>query len=208
MYQPVIMQINFVYAVALIMTHAIEHIIDQFVNDYIDQSTANNRGLLTEWDAQWPSPCIDEPALAVADGDIIDWLPHRRGDLGTMANLATALDIVIPQSFEALVGRYYSLDLNALHPRGPVTLLQAWNENDYDRLQKNLIAHVLMKRRLKQPDTLFFALTDEDDFIISLEVQTQHVVLEPVGKPAKEILSESLPAFIAALTPQPQFVTL
>jgi SecY interacting protein Syd len=193
------------------MTQAIEQIVDHFVNSYIGKSTPENRGLLTEFDKDWSSPCIvpDEAAsVEPSDGDIVSWLPHKRSEPGAMANVASALEINIPAEFEALVGRYYALDFNATHARGPVTLLQAWNADDYDRLQKNLIAHVLMKRRLKQPETLFFALTDEDDFIISLEVESQHVVLEPVGKPAKEVLSKSLSEFITALTPAPQFVVL
>jgi SecY interacting protein Syd len=190
------------------MTHAIEQILDQLLDSYIDQSTAENRGLLTEFDNDWSSPCLAQLPAEHKDGDIVSWTPSLRAEQGTMANVAKALEINIPHEFEVLLGRYFSLDINAKHARGPVTLLQAWNEHDYERLQKNLIAHVLMKRRLKQAETLFFALTDEDDFIISLEVDTQHVVLEQVGKPAQEILSESLADFICALTAKPQFVTL
>ena len=39
-----------------------------------------------------------------------------------------------------------------------------------------------MKRRLKQPETLFFAVTDQEDFVISLELSSGTVVVEQVGK--------------------------
>ncbi|MBT1450718.1 SecY-interacting protein [Glaciecola sp. XM2] len=180
---------------------------DHFVEQYIAQSTKQNKGLVTEYDSQWPSDCLSVHNDA-SDGDEIAWKPHLRKAPASMENLNAALEIQIPQSLEQFFGRYFSLDLNALHPRGPVTLLQVYNEQDYERLQKNLIAHVLMKRRLKQPETLFFALTDEEDFIISIELESQAVVLERVGKDNPEVLAPDLASFIAALTPQPQLVTL
>lgn len=189
------------------MTQDFENIFDGFVQQYIEQSDSHNRGLLTEYDADWPSPCLQGSTANLQDGDVCAWLPVKNPQPATLADLGSALNIVIPTEFEILFGRYFSVDLNAEHQRGPLTLLQTFNEQDYDRLQKNLIAHVLMKRRLKQPDTLFFALTDQDDFVISLDIDTQSVVLEPVGKPAKEVLSDNLSSFIAALKPSPQFVS-
>lgn len=190
------------------MTQAFEHIFDTFVQQYIDHSNAENRGLLTEYDVEWPSPCLPEALDHKSNGENCNWLPVKRTPQADLMDLASALEIHIPAEFGAMFGRYFSLDLHAQHARGPVILLQTWNEQDYERLQKNLIAHVLMKRRLKQPDTLFFALTDHDDLVISLDVATQAVVLEPVGKEPKEVLSDSLSQFIAALSPSPQFVSL
>jgi len=180
---------------------------DQFIEQYIAQSDDDNKGLVTEYDEQWPSDCLLDTKSA-KDGQDIYWRPALRNEPGALSNLNTALEIEIPLSLQEYFGRYYSLDLNAVHPRGPVTLLQVWNETDYDRLQKNLISHVLMKRRLKQPETVFFALTDEDDFIISIELATHAVVLERVGKDDLEVLAPDLATFIAALSPQPQLVML
>lgn len=60
-----------------------------------------------------------------------------------------------------------------------------------------------MKRRLKQPETLFFAVTDQEDFIISLEHHSGHVVVEQVGKKPHIKLADSLLAFIQTLKPNP-----
>ena len=59
-----------------------------------------------------------------------------------------------------------------------------------------------MKKRLKQEPTLFFALTDEDDFVLSVLNSTGEVVLEQVGRPPKKVISPSLPEFIATLRPE------
>lgn len=193
------------------MNQRFENVWDAFIQSYVDASNEQNRGLITTYEPEWPSQCVNLSSIGGVkneEGEDCEWCPVKYNDQPSLENLASALEITIPADFETLMGRYYSLDLNAEHERGPLTILQVWNEQDYERLQKNLIAHVLMKRRLKQADTLFFALTDEDDIVISIELDTQAVVLEPVGKPAQEVLSDNLHDFIAALRPLPQFVSL
>ena len=59
-----------------------------------------------------------------------------------------------------------------------------------------------MKRRLRQRDTLFFAVTDEDDFVLSVLNETGEVVLERVGKEPQEILATDLTSFLQSLKPQ------
>ncbi|WP_395344554.1 SecY-interacting protein [Ningiella sp. W23] len=180
----------------------------QFVMDYIEQSTSENKGLITEYDSQWLSPCLQNLSTGQNNGDEVNWLPHKRNDSANLNNIADALEMDIPQSLSDYFCTYYSLDFNAEHPRGKIALLQAFNQADFERLQKNLIAHVLMKRRLKQTETLFFAVTDEDDFIISVEPNSENVVLEQVGKPKLEIISDNLVTFIGELKPLPQLVML
>jgi SecY interacting protein Syd len=74
--------------------------------------------------------------------------------------------------------------------------------------QKMGIAHVLMKRRLKQDDTLFFALTDEEDYILSVVLKTGAVMLEKVGKEPHREIAKNISEFIAQLKPLPVLVTL
>ncbi|GLR70847.1 SecY-interacting protein [Agaribacter marinus] len=182
---------------------------DQFVHSYIDQSTQDNRGLITLYDDDWKSPCIEAKVdnLLVNESEV-DWIPTLRSPNASFQNIADALDMTIPEELSILLGRYFSLDLNAQTERGKLTLLQAWNAHDFERLQKNLIAHVLMKRKLKQQDTLFFALTDEEDYIISLVPSSGEVVLELVGKPPQEVLAHTLGDFLDEWVPLPTFVTL
>ena len=180
--------------------------LDNFINAYINSSTEDNQGLLSEFDEEFDSPCYQSKNLKT--GDLTTWKPVVRDIPGKMVNISNALDLKIHQDVETLFGRYFSLDLNAKTERGQLTLLQALNEDDYARLQKNLIAHVLMKRRLKQPETLFIALTDEEDVLISVLPDSGEVVLEVVGKPHQESLASDLKSFFDNLTPNPKRVEL
>jgi SecY interacting protein Syd len=184
---------------------------DAFVHSYIDQSSYDNMGLISYFDQAWLSPCLQIDAheqANKADGDKLEWRPFLRTDKPSLSNLEEALQITIPQELQQLFCRYYSHDLNAKTDDGALTILQAWNEEDFDRLQKNLIAHVLMKRRLKQDDTLFFALTDEDDFILSILLSNGAVMLEKVGKAPHREIAPSLTMFMKSLAPAPALVSL
>lgn len=180
--------------------------LDHFVSQYVNASNQNNRGLIIQYDSDFDSPCYH--GNSHIDGDWIEWKPKIRYPQGSMKNLENALDLVINEDIEVLFGRYFSLDLNAKTSRGELTLLQALNEGDYARLQKNLIAHVLMKRRLKQSETLFFALTDVDDLLLSVLPLTGEVVLEWVGREHHETVADSLSTFFTTLTPNPRQVEL
>ncbi|MGB3724213.1 MAG: SecY-interacting protein [Glaciecola sp.] len=183
-------------------------VFEQFVNQYVAHSNASNEGLITHYEPDWLSPCIDTTANQFEAGEKIAWQPVKRQSAADLRNLEKALEIDIPDAFQQLFVTYYSHDLNALAKDGPLTLLQVWNDDDFERLQKNLIAHVLMKRRLKQPDTLFFALTDEDDIILSIDVATQKVVAERVGKLPHKTIASNITEFIQTLQAFPQLVTL
>lgn len=184
-------------------------VFDKFVQSYIDQSTKDNMGLVTYFDKDWNSPCFQTQGTPDIDNnEELEWHPFLRTDKASLHNLEEALEIKIPADLQVLFCRYYSHDLNAKADYGNLTLLQVWNEDDFDRLQKNLIAHVLMKRRLKQEDTLFFALTDEEDYILSIVLKTGAVMLEKVGKEPHREIAPNLADFIAQLSPLPVLVTL
>ena len=190
-------------------TSSFSEVFDKFVQSYIEHSNKDNMGLLTYFDKEWDSSCFQKEGLAdILDEQEIEWRPYLRAQTASLQNLEEALEITIPVDLQQLFCRYYSHDLNAQTEHGNLTLLQAWNEEDFDRLQKNLIAHVLMKRRLKQDDTLFFALTDEEDYILSVVLKTGAVMLEKVGKEPHREIAANLSDFIAQLKPLPVLVTL
>jgi len=190
-------------------------VFDQFVQSYIEASNASNQGLLTYFDKDWFSPCLmkDEDVLInnsinLTHDNLVTWAPFSRGGEENLANIERALEISIPAELHYLFCGYYSHDLSAEAADGSLTILQAWNEHDFERLQKNLIAHVLMKRRLKQADTLFFALTDEDEIILSVELDSGAVVAERVGKKPHKQIANNLSEFIGSLKPVPVLVEL
>lgn len=154
--------------------------------------------LTTEFDPEWMSPCqTSEPD----EQGMIEWQPMLQNPSGDFSEVENALDLVLHADIKAFFSRYFGEAIDAQSTRGNLQLLQAWNLDDFERLQQNLIGHILMKRRLKQPVTLFFALTDEDDFIISVDNQTGEVTLEQVGCLPQEILAPDLATFLNQLTP-------
>jgi SecY interacting protein Syd len=165
----------------------------------------NNSPLLVEFDDDWNSPCLSiddkNQSLQVENGQAVSWQPVLQNPVNTMDNIASALELEIPEELATFFTRYFSLDIPAKAQRGELSLIQAWNQHDFERLQGNLIAHVLMKRRLKQAETLFFAATDDDDFIISVDCASGQVMLEQIGLTPKEVLADTLTEFIYELTP-------
>lgn len=191
---------------------------DNLISRYIKESNSDNEGLLTYFDKDFYSPCYSKigqekkeqvfSADDFAQDELVSWQPILRCDHDNLENLERALELSIPEAMQQLFCRYYSLDINANAEYGNLTILQALNQSDFERLQKNLIAHVLMKRRLKQAETLFFALTDEEDFVLSVDIATQAVMLEEVGKEPQKKIADSLTSFFQTLNPQPKLVTL
>ena len=109
------------------------------------------------------------------------------------------LEITLHPDIKVFYTEFWSESLFAKSNGENYELLQVWNEQDFAILQENLIGHVLMKRRLKQAETLFIGLTDEDDIIVSVDNASGQVVLEQVGQEPHKILANSLPDFISAL---------
>lgn len=172
--------------------------LDIFINSYLQAHGEAGKRLEIDYDEAWPSACYQNVS---EHSQLVEWKPILRSPCGDMSALESALDTQMNPQLKRYYGRYWSDNLNAKTPRGGLQLLQPWNQADFERLQQNLIGHILMKRRLKQPDTWFFAVTDEEDYIISVEGKTGHVVLEQVGLLPQETLASDLEGFLSMLTP-------
>lgn len=178
-----------------------------FSNDFSKQHNEQFGYLpIIEQDELWPSPC----EKGAHDDSHNYWQPvavnnEQQGDGSleklSFANVESALELEIHQDVKTYFTTIFSSDIEAKCDEGKLSLLFAWNREDFDRLQENIIGHILMKQRLKQSETVFFAVTDEEDMIISIDNANGEVWVERVGcKPHKK-LSDSLVAFIAQLTP-------
>ncbi|MEC8376631.1 MAG: SecY-interacting protein [Pseudomonadota bacterium] len=191
--------------------------IDKFVSSYVD--AANESGLKVAYEANWPSPCLEQTAtigaLAPSEGEMVSWAPKMQNRTqdetqgrmqerqNSFANVENAMSLSLHPDFCEFFTRYYSANFTATAEQGQCELLQVWNDEDFEGLQQNLIGHLLMKQRLKQAPTLFFGLTDEEDFILSIINDTGEVALEQVGKEPQQIVAPNLAAFLASLTPTP-----
>ncbi|MFC3032199.1 SecY-interacting protein [Pseudoalteromonas fenneropenaei] len=144
----------------------------------------------------WPSPCEQgEPDAE----QMIAWQAVARTPAAQLDELASALELQFPAELSAYYGSYFGPNIATTWQSQPIELLQAWSLDDYVRLQENITGHILMKRRLKQPATVFIGLTAEDDLLISVDVATGSVGLERVGKPQHHQLAESLSVFLTVL---------
>ena len=185
------------------MTDNVATALDKFIDDYVQKAVEYPELLQIAYDPEWPSPCY---ACDIKSEGSVSWQPVKRLKKESFKDLENALGITIHQDLVSFYGRYWSDNLNAKTSKGSLQLLQPWNEDDFIRLQQNLVGHVLMKKRLKQPETLFFALTDEEDFILTLDNQTGEVVLEQIGLRPQEVVAPDLASFLQSL--QPDLVNL
>jgi SecY interacting protein Syd len=186
------------------MSEQVTAALDEFVQKYLTTAKKHPEMLLAKYDGDWPSECyglLDDAINTINTGDEVDWQPVKRAELANFSDLEKALEMKIHEDVISFYSAYWSDNLNAETDKGYLQLLQPLNQNDFERLQQNLVGHILMKRRLKQPETLFIALTDEDDFILTVHNTTGEVMLEQVGLVPKEVLAPNLAVFIQSLQP-------
>jgi SecY interacting protein Syd len=153
---------------------------------------------ITERDENWPSPCeqgIHQELYSL-------WQPVEVMDDLSFDNVESALEMTIHNDIKDYFSTIYCDSLDAYCEEGDLSLLFAWNQDDFARLQQNIIGHILMKNKLKQKITIFFAVTDDDDHIISLDNESGEVWVEKVGSEAHKKLADSLADFVSSLSPR------
>jgi SecY interacting protein Syd len=169
-----------------------------FAQDFVDLHEKSNAGLpIIEKDDDWISACQQDDY----DEHNVYWRPVKSDTVLSFDNIENALEISLHQDIKTYFSTFFSESINAISEDGELSLLFAWNHDDFDRLQENIIGHILMKKRLKQDNTIFFAVTDEDDMILSINNETGEVWVERVGCKAHKKLADSLNDFIGQLTP-------
>ena len=171
----------------------------------------NHQSLPTiEFDKEWPSPCEQgksSDTLSYWQPIMVEDLlksnnkPEAIDEQLTFTNVESALTLTLHQDIKTYFTAVFSAGIEVECEHGKLSLLFAWNLDDFQRLQENIIGHLLMKQRLKQTETVFFAVTDEEDMIISLDNTSGEVWLEQVGCKPHRKLSNSLTEFIDGLTP-------
>ena len=153
------------------------------------------------WDPDWPSACVRG---APDSGGRVRWQPVAQSTPVDFSGLEHALELSIHPDVKDYYGTFWSAGLEAQAEEGPVTLIQLWNRQDFDRLIENLIGHALAKRRARQPFTLFFATTDPDsELFLSIDNASGQVLLEEPGRAPERIVDHDLASFLDRLTPSP-----
>ena len=117
----------------------------------------------------------------------------------TLEAVERALEITLQADIAAFYTAQFAGDMAARFAHLELSLLQVWSEEDFLRLQENLIGHLIMKRRLKQTPTLFIAATESEQDIVSICNLTGEVILEQPGTKKREILAENAQTFLKNL---------
>jgi len=149
-------------------------------------------------DPAWLSQCqVGEPDAA----GMIRWRPRERDTAADFSGLERALGIETHPDIKSFYGSYWSGSMELAAEEGGVTLIQVWNDDDFDRLVENILGHALAKQRVKAPLTIFIACADEDELMLGVENETGRVVLEKPGSPPIREVSPSLAEFLDRLQP-------
>ncbi|MCX8956856.1 SecY-interacting protein [Erwinia psidii] len=141
-----------------------------------------------------PSPCVQEND----DGRVI-WLPQPFTLAKNLDAVERALALRIQPSVVAWYTTQFAGDMHTAVDGQMCTLLQTWSEDDFVRLQENLIGHLIMQRRLKLSPTLFIATTCSEQEIISVCNLTGEVILEQSGSKKRRVLADNLIDFLSIL---------
>lgn len=143
-------------------------------------------------DADFPSPAELLPAQAGQVG----WQAWRKPEPSTFSNLADALEIEVHPDVSAFFGHFYAGNIEGCFKGLFLTLLQPWNETDFERLQQNQIAHHLMMKKLKLPASWFLASCRDEQKLVTLNNVTGEVQLERLGKGVIGVLAPNLAEFL------------
>lgn len=154
---------------------------------------------LTEYIDDWHAPCYDGEVRY----GLIPWKAVLQQPETAFDGVEQGLECKLNEQVKTFYQSFFAADLHLSFESHPLTLSQVMCVEDVERLQRNLIAHVLMKRRLGQPVTLFIGTGEEsEDLIISVDNDTGVVGLEYAGQPHHCILASSLAEFLTACTPR------
>lgn len=143
------------------------------------------------------SPCVVEN-----DGERVFWTPQPVAEGATLDGVSRALTIALHSDAEPFFTTQYAGDMEARFADIDCLLLQSWSEDDFMRMQENLIGHLLTHKRLKLSPTLFLATTESEMALFSLSNVSGEVWLETFGTREHRVLAPSLSVFLQQLQPR------
>ncbi|MEX1222069.1 MAG: SecY-interacting protein [Idiomarina sp.] len=173
---------------------AIDNLMERYQRFYQE----HQQPLLAPVVPDWECPIV----VAAHSDDEVVWQPVRQAQPHAFHDLENALEQPFHQDFAVYYQRWFAADLLVTWQQHPLLLLQVMGPDDAEQLQVNMAGHILMKRRLKQPPTLFLGLADEaDDLLVTMDNSTGAIGLEWVGKPQHEQLAGNLADFLNGVSP-------
>jgi SecY interacting protein Syd len=174
--------------------------LDCFIKNYLK----SYQDTLSEFPRYYPlgedSICIQGTFDANRD-EIVFWQPVKRDNAADFSNVENALNIQLHQDIHAFYGQYFSAALPFTASFGDGELIQAWNQADFENLQQNVIGHLIMKQKLKQPSTWFIGVTGDDDQMLTVNNDDGSVWIEIPGQKQSTQIAPSLTEFLQQLSP-------
>lgn len=144
----------------------------------------------------------DSPAaLPPAHDGRIGWRPFRRPSAGSFDNVGRALEMPVHPALAGLFGHYFAGNLPLCFKGLFLTLLQPWNQDDFERLQQNQIGHQLMQRKLGLAPTWFIASCRDEQRLVTLDNAGGAVWLERLGEGRIGVLAPDLAGFLRRAEP-------
>ncbi|MCU4676080.1 SecY-interacting protein [Catenovulum sp. 2E275] len=177
------------------MTEKLTAALTDYFQRAIQQNGEHGQGII-EYDPDWQSPC----QLTKYDDSRIFWQPQVRSREADLNNIEQALGLELNPDIKTFYCQFFAPTLESSWQGDKLSLIQVWNEQDFEILQENLLGHLMMKQKLKQSLTVFVAATDDDEYLISVVNATGEVVLERVGCEPKQKLADNLAEFINQLS--------
>ncbi|KFZ37199.1 protein syd [Shewanella mangrovi] len=132
----------------------------------------------------------------------VQWQFVERESLGSFANIEHALSISLHEDISQYYGSFWAGPLHFHSPWGEGELLQVWNQADFERLQHNIIGHLMMKAKLKQSPTWFIGVLADGDDMICVSNQDGSVWREKPGDEPSVQLANSISDLLGKLTPR------
>ncbi|WP_076408127.1 SecY-interacting protein [Shewanella sp. UCD-KL12] len=153
------------------------------------------------------SDCIEGDYADKVNSDdnddlLVFWKPVKRAEVGSFENVESALELKLQVDINEFYGAHFSAPLLFDSQWGEGELLQAWSLTDFEYLQQNIIGHLMMKKKLKQPPTWFIGVLGNGEQMLTVDNSDGSVWIEIPGEEQSEKLSDNLNDFIKQVSPR------
>ncbi|MDP5254197.1 MULTISPECIES: SecY-interacting protein [unclassified Vibrio] len=181
------------------MTHSVSDALRQLHHTYYQscQRQTGHSPYCDETFVDWPSPCIER-----IDNEKVYWQAQpQQSEESLFDGVENALELTLHPDIKAFYSAFFAGDITLTIEQQAITLLQVWNREDIERLQENMIGHLLMQKRLKQTPTVFIGTTEDEHQVISICNLSGEVLLETLGKKQRRVLADNLVNFLTRVEP-------